>query len=95
MVVVMIGRRWLTLRNTKRRRLDSEDDLARTEIRAALQQKIPVIPIVVQNASMPRVDDLPDDIRLLACRNGIQLRPDQWNEGVERLLKELDKVMKG
>jgi hypothetical protein len=93
-VIVMIGKQWLTIKDKKRRRrLDNEDDLVRAEIAAALKQKIPVIPVVVQNASMPVADDLPDDMRLLARRNGIQLRPEQWREGVERLLKELDKVM--
>ena len=71
----MIGKRWLTIKDRKRRRrLDSADDLVRAEIRAALQQKIPVIPVTVQNAAMPQTEDLPDDIRLLARRNGIQLR---------------------
>ena len=93
-VIVMIGRRWLTMKDKKRRRrLDDEDDLVRTEIRAALQQKVPVIPIVVQNAEMPTASDLPDDIRPLARRNGIHLRPEQWKEGVERLLKALNKAM--
>jgi DNA-binding XRE family transcriptional regulator len=93
-VIVMIGKQWLTMKDKKRRRrLDSEDDLVRAEIRAALQQKIPVIPVVVQNAAMPVADDLPDDIRLLARRNGVALRHDQWTDGVGRLLKELDRVM--
>lgn len=93
-VIVMIGRRWLTLKDKRRRRrLDNEDDLVRAEIAAALTQKIPVIPVVVQNAAMPIADDLPEDIRLLARRNGIQLRPEQWRDGVERLLRELDPVM--
>ena len=74
-------------------RLDNEDDLVRAEIAAALTQRIPVIPVVVQNAAMPIADDLPEDIRLLARRNGIQLRPEQWRDGVERLLRELDPVM--
>ena len=49
-------------------RLDNEDDLVRAEIAAALTQRIPVIPVVVQNAAMPIADDLPEDIRLLARR---------------------------
>jgi hypothetical protein len=94
-VIVMIGKQWLTLKDKKkrRRRLDNEDDLVRAEIRAALQLKIAVIPVIVQNAPMPHADDLPEDIRTLARRNGIQLRPEQWKEGVERLLRELDGVM--
>lgn len=90
-VIVMIGKRWLTIKDRRRRRrLDNEDDLVRAEIRAALHQKIPVIPVVVQDASMPGSEDLPEDIRLLARRNGIQLRADQWRQGVDRLLRELD-----
>jgi TIR domain len=94
-VLVMIGKQWLTIKDRKRRRrLDDADDLVRAEIRAALQQNVPVIPVVVQNADMPTTDDLPGDIRPLSRRNGIHLRPEQWRDGVERLLKELDKVMK-
>jgi hypothetical protein len=66
----------------------------RAEIRAALQQ-IPVIPVTVQNAAMPQAEDLPDDIRLLARRNGIQLDAARWRTDVERLIKELDQLMKG
>ena len=95
-MVVMIGRQWLTAKDRRgRRRIGNEDDLVRAEIRAAFQQKVPVIPVVVQNASMPTADDLPEDIRLLARRNGIELSLTRWNTDVERLLKELDKVMKG
>lgn len=66
----------------------------RAEIATALKQKmISVIPVLVQDASMPVADELPDDIRPLVRRNGIQLRAEQWKEGVERLLKELDTVM--
>jgi hypothetical protein len=93
-VIVMIGKQWLTIEDKHgRRRLENADDLVRAEIAAALKQNIPVIPVVVQSAAMPDAEDLPEDIRLLARRNGIQLRPDQWKEGVGRLLKELDPVM--
>ena len=94
-VIVMIGKQWHAIKDKKRRRrLDNEDDLVRAEIRAALRQKIPVIPVTVQNAAMPQPDDLPDDIRLLARRNGIDLSATRWTTDVERLLKELDRVMK-
>jgi hypothetical protein len=94
-VIVMIGKQWHAIKDKKRRRrLDNEDDLVRAEIRAALKQKIPVIPVTVQNAAMPQAEDLPDDIRLLARRNGIDLSATRWTTDVERLIKELDRVMK-
>ena len=94
-VIVMIGKHWHTIKDKeRRRRLDNDDDLVRAEIRAALQQTIPVIPVTVQNAAMPQAEDLPDDIRLLARRNGIDLSATRWMTDVERLIKELDRVMK-
>jgi hypothetical protein len=94
-VIVMIGKQWRTIKDKKRRRrLDNDDDLVRAEIRAALQQKIPVIPVTVQNAPMPQAEDLPDDIRLLARRNGIELSATRWKTDVDRLIKDLDRVMK-
>jgi small GTP-binding protein len=93
-VIVMMGKQWLTIKDKRRRRrLDNQDDLVRAEVRAALQRKIPVIPVVVQGASMPVAEELPEDIRLLARRNGILLRSEQWKEGVDRLMKELDKLL--
>ena len=43
---------------------------------------------------MPEAEDLPDDIRPLVRRNGIQLDAARWRIDVERLIKELDRVMK-
>lgn len=93
-VIVMIGRQWLTVPDKRgARRLDDPEDLVRIEVATALQQKVPVIPVLVQNASMPDREELPAELRLLTRRNGIALRHDQWREGVARLLKELDALM--
>jgi hypothetical protein len=93
-VIVVIGKRWLTIKDKqRRRRLNDVDDLVRAEIRAALQQGIPVIPVMVQNASMPDAKDLPDDLRLLVRRTGIQLRAEHWKDGVDRLVRELKTAM--
>jgi len=75
-VIVMMGKNWLEAADKRgRRRLDNADDLVRAEIAVALKQKILVVPVLVQNASMPLAEDLPDDIRLIARRNGIELSP--------------------
>jgi hypothetical protein len=94
-VIVMIGRQWLKLKDKRRRRrLDNDDDLVRVEIAAALTQGVPVIPVLVQDVSMPEQELLPDNIRPLARRNGIALSATRWRTDVERLLRELDRVMK-
>lgn len=94
-VIVMIGRQWLSATDKKgRRRLDSTEDLVRVEIAAAVQRQIPVIPVLVHEADMPSAEDLPENIRPLSRRNGIDLSGPAWRGGIERLIKELDRVMK-
>lgn len=95
-MIVVIGKRWLTLKNKRGgRRLDDEGDLVRIEISTALQEGIHIVPVFVRNASMPNADDLPDDIRALARVNGMHLRTEEWSDGVERLLRQLDTTIKG
>lgn len=95
-VLVIIGRDWATIQDVEgHRRIDDPADHVRVEIATALQQGIPLIPVLVQNATMPRAAELPEDIRDLAFHNGIRLAPEFWRGGVERLIRELDRVMKG
>ena len=94
-VIVMIGQGWLKAKGKRRgRRLDAPDDLVRVEIAAALKQRIPVIPVLVDDASMPLAEELPEDIRLLTRRNGIALSHTRWRTDVQRLLTDLDKAMR-
>ena len=62
--LAVIGDNWLTVTDGEgRRRLDKPDDWVRLEIRAALEQKVKVIPVLVGRAEMPPATALPDDIR--------------------------------
>jgi hypothetical protein len=54
-VVVIIGRSWLSVTDAQgRRRLDREDDFVRTEIMKALQRRIRVVPVLVAMRQCPR-----------------------------------------
>jgi hypothetical protein len=76
-VLVIIGKHWLTATNPKGgRRLDSPSDFVRLEIRTALNRKIPVIPVLVDNAAMPKAGQLPEDLRELIYRQAILVRPE-------------------
>jgi hypothetical protein len=46
----------------------------RLEIAAALQRDIPVIPILLDNAKIPKASQLPEDLKELALRNGLDVR---------------------
>lgn len=95
-VLVLIGPTWLA--GTDRhgtRKLEDPADHVRVEVATALRLGLPVIPILLPTASMPRSTDLTEDIHALAHRNAFSLSADRWHADVERLIDEVDRVMKG
>src|SRR4030095_11011979 len=62
-LLTMIGKSWVDAKDQSgRRRLDDASDFVRLETAAALKRDIPVIPVMVQGAQMPRADQLPSDL---------------------------------
>lgn len=89
-LLVVIGRRWLAGGDATTHRLDNPNDFVRLEVAAALARNIRVIPVLVQDASMPRPQDLPDDIASLSRRNAISLSDLRWNRDLDQLISRLD-----
>jgi hypothetical protein len=86
----LIGRSWLTAKDASgQRRLDDPSDFVRIETGAALKRDIPVIPVLVQGASAPKPDQLPDDLKELAFRNAVELTHARWDSDVQVLMKAL------
>jgi hypothetical protein len=89
-LLVVIGKHWLEARDADgNRRLDSENDFVRIEIATALQRGIPVIPILVDGAKIPQADELPEDLKGLATRNGLDVRHGSFHVDMNRLIDEL------
>ena len=89
-LLAVIGKKWLDAKDESgRRRLDNPMDFVRLETASALKRDIPVIPVLVAGASMPRADDLPEDLKELVYRNGVELRHTRWDSDVEVLVKAL------
>ena len=89
-LVAIIGRDWLSSRDQEdRRRLDDPDDFVRIEIETALQRDIPVIPVLVDGAVMPRKENLPDALKPLARRQGLEISHPRFDTDSERLTKAL------
>ena len=62
LLIVLIGPDWLTSDRSGHRCLDQESDWVRAEIRRSLERNIPIIPVMLDGASLPPAGDLPDDI---------------------------------
>ena len=95
-LLALIGRNWLTAKGANgQRRLDDPNDYVRLETAAALRRDIPVIPVLVRDATMVRAEDLPEDLRELAYRNGVELTHARWESDVQLLIKALRPLVLG
>jgi uncharacterized membrane protein YeaQ/YmgE (transglycosylase-associated protein family) len=93
-LVAVIGRNWLTAEDAAgHKRLDNPDDFVRLEIAAALKRNIRVIPLLVQGASMPGTNELPDDLAPLGRRNAFELHDSSWTADIQRLTSTLERVI--
>jgi hypothetical protein len=94
-LLAIIGKEWLDAKNESgKRRLDDPSDFVRLETGSALKRDIPVIPVLVRGASMPRAEDLPEDLRDLAFRNGVELTHARWDSDLQVLVKALTPYVK-
>ena len=93
-LLALIGPGWVDAKDeTGRRRLDNPLDFVRLETAAALKRDIPVVPVLVAKARMPRVEQLPDDLKELAYRNCVDLTHARWDTDVQVLVKALQRHM--
>jgi hypothetical protein len=89
-LIAVIGRDWLRSRRGRSRRLDDARDPVRFEISTALANHVPVIPVLVQGATMPNAADLPEDIQALARHNAVVLSETAWTAQVNVLLDSVE-----
>jgi hypothetical protein len=68
-VVVVIGQDWLEQMDWPR----AENDFVRIEIAALRRERIRVIPVLVQGATMPKRAILPRPLQSLCRRNGVEV----------------------
>ena len=93
-LLAVVGPSWLDAKDdTGRRRLDNPLDFVRLETAAALKRDIPVVPVLVAKAQMPSPEQLPEDLKELAYRNGIELTHARWDSDLQVLVKALQRHM--
>ncbi len=89
-LLAVIGRTWASITNSAgQRRLDDPADFVALEISSALKRGVPVIPVLVHEASMPVPAALPDLLKDFAYRNSIELSHARWSSDVQLLITAL------
>jgi TIR domain len=95
-LLAIVGQGWLDSKDGLGRvRLEDDSDFVRLEIASALQRDIPVVPVLVRGARMPRAEQLPEDLRELAFRNAVELTHARWKSDLEVLVRALRPYLEG
>ena len=89
--LAILGPRWLSIADEAgRRRLDDPNDFVRMEIEGSLARAIPVIPVLVDGATLPKTADLPPGLQALSFRQATLVRVDpDFHHDMDRLLEAL------
>jgi hypothetical protein len=93
-LVAVIGKGWLDAADESgARRLDNPEDFVRVEIESALAQKKRVIPVLVNDARMPRSTELPESLKPFARCNAVRLTHERFRADTQSLIKALEDVL--
>ncbi|MEM9061964.1 MAG: toll/interleukin-1 receptor domain-containing protein [Pseudomonadota bacterium] len=85
-MLVMIGRDWGDPSGSGAR-LHEDRDHVRAEVRAGLNAKVRVLPVLVDGAEMPEAEALPDDLKQLPRLNAFEIRNARFSDDADRLIE--------
>lgn len=89
-VFLLIGPQWAgPVGAGGKTRLFDDDDMVRRETRLALASRAKVVPLLLDDARMPRPADLPADLKALPSINAFSLRTAHFDEDMDDLLDVL------
>ncbi len=90
-MLVVIGRGWLSsTADDGVRRIDRPDDFVRREVSAALNADIRVVPVLVDDAALPTLEQLPPELAGLLRRQAVSVRDSSWHQDVDDLIRRLE-----
>ena len=87
-LVALIGERW------QPERLASADDLVRREISRALALGVHVIPVLLNDVTLPTASDLPEEMRPLLDRQVLEMTERHWSSDYGKLKDAIRKEVR-
>jgi hypothetical protein len=89
-LLVVIGKSWRSQRKGQPARIMDPDDWVRIEVETALERAIPVIPLLIDGASLPGRDHLPESLWPLLRRNALPVDSGRdFHAQLSRLVRDL------
>jgi len=98
-MLVVIGDHWVSTSTKgflfRRRRIDDKNDWVRIEIETAIRQKIPVIPVLVGQAKLPEMRELPPSLRPILDYQSAEVRPGrEYQSQIDQLIDSIQNLMR-
>lgn len=89
-LLVVIGKGWRSQRKGQAARIMDPDDWVRIEVETALERAIPVVPLLIEGASLPSRDQLPESLWPLLRRNALPVDSGRdFHAQLSRLVRDL------
>jgi hypothetical protein len=89
-LIAVVGPNWRGISEDGHVRLNDANDLVRIEVETALHRNIPVIPVLVGNAGMPKPSELPETLRSFAYCHAASIDSGRnFDADIERLLRSM------
>ena len=89
-LLVVIGKSWRSQRKGQPARIMDPDDWVRIEVETALERSIPVVPLLIDGATLPNRDQLPESLWPLLRRNALPVDSGRdFHAQMSRLVRDL------
>ena len=89
-LLVVIGKSWRSQRKGQPARIMDPDDWVRIEVETALDRSIPVVPLLIDGATLPNRDQLPESLWPLLRRNALPVDSGRdFHAQLSRLVRDL------
>jgi hypothetical protein len=94
LMIAVIGNKWFGARKGGRTRIQEETDPVRVEVEMALQRKMPIVPVLVGGARMPKAEELPDSMKEFSFRNAAEVDSGRdFRQHMDRLIHSIDTTL--
>ncbi len=89
-LVAVVGPRWIGTEPSGQPRISEPNDWVRIELETALTKDIPVIPVLIDRARMPKPDELPGTLQDFAYRQAADLDTGRdFHRHMDRLIHDI------
>jgi hypothetical protein len=94
LLLAVVGPNWTGPNETGTARIEEETDLVRIEVETAMKAHIPVIPLLVNGAPMPKAEDLPDSLKDFAFKNAAPVDSGRdFHLHMDRLVRSINRLV--